>query len=701
MESAVADWFKDWGNVRQQHSTSLPPAGKAMGMDIKPDGIYVKALIVEPVAKELVKAGVYQAFSVGISNPKIIRDMDAPGGRVTGGVMSELSIVDRPANSACRFSLAKRAKDGTVVDSNEMYVGNTVVPIPERASLVKGAIAMMLKMDTINKDVTISDNNTQETNGMNKGAKSTTAGEEPAPLPAEPGDASVSGNVGDDRIMKADELDKAGAVSPPSAPGTADNADGQGAPPPVEDTRSDVGGPQPPVAVAKDFGDDSDDDDDDSDGSDDDDDDSVDKGVGAFDGPPEVTGKKVKKGKKGKQGQVPPDGLDTSVHVDPVLDDDADIDASSEMGKSFPPAVKRLHDACCVAYSDSSILKEYGDTPAEIIRSTGQEVMFTALRNAVAADMGKGIHVAAITDLTDAYSTASLVALASPSTIKEVRNELHKSFVSENSDCLADEGKLPSPKDAGQPTAGKYKRPLITSGQSKANASGGGDSGARIPSSGDTPKGSDFTRGPVTAGQERPSPGMSKSASRIGPAGSGASTYFGNAAKDQAANAMTALHDHLSYTFPDMCPMGPDSGISNTPVSNASGSAVTGVASQSQGPKSVPDSKVTGAASNAVVNKVFTGETSEEDDVENNKLLKKNAKLKKQIAKMQKQLVAYGAEPDPFRAPVRGVMVGDVYDTSLGSLRKSEIEEYAEMLSLSSNPDYRLRAQDVLNKLGK
>jgi hypothetical protein len=545
-------------------------------------------------------------------------------------------------------------------------------------------------MDSIDhKDVTISDINSQETNGMNKGAKNTTAGEEPAPLPAEPGDASVSGDVGDDRVMKAD------AVSPPPvAPAPNDGA----APPPVEDTRSDVGGPAP--VVAKDFGDDDDDSgsDDDDDSSDDDDD--ADKGFGE----PEVTGAvKVKKGKKsktGKAGKIPPKGEDLSLHTDSPLEPDADFEASTDMGKSFPPAVKRLHDACCIAYSEASILKEYGDSSADILRSTGQEVMFTALRNAVAADMGKGIHVAAITDLTDAYSTASLVALASPSTLKEVRGELHKSFVSENSDALADDGKLPSPKDAGQPEASKYKRPLITSGQSKPTATGGGDSGARIPSSGDTPKGSDFTGNGVSAGQERPSP-ANKSASRIGPAGAGASTYFGNAAKDQAANAMNALHDHLSYTFPDMCPMGPASGISNTPVNNAGGKAVSGYASQSQGLTSVPATKVTGAASNAVANKVYTGDVVESDEADDNrKLEKQNAKLKKRVAKLNKQLIAYGAEPDPFKAPVRGVMVGDVYEAGL-QLRKSEIEEYAEMLSASSNPDYRLRAQDVLNKLGK
>lgn len=767
MENAVTDWFKDWANVRQQHSTTMPPAGKAIGVDVKSDGIYVKALIVEPVAKELVKAGVYQAFSVGISNPKIIRDLDAPGGRVVGGIMSELSIVDRPANTACKFSLAKRAKDGTVHATDEMYVGNTLVPVAERASLVKGAIAMILKMDNIDKGDTpghpmrgnqhvtpqeaaadaspsaraemqseadaqledakrqaelvgatkvkknkkkganINGTSTTENDGMNKGAKNTTTGEKPAPLPAEPGDASVSGDVGDDRIMKGDDCDcgndpctcmkkAADGISPPpaapvapgAAPAAAPAGDGSAAPA-VEDTRSDVGG------VQKDFGDDDDGGDDDSSdsGDDSDDDDSVDKGVGAFDGPPAVTGKKLKKGKN-KQGKTPKPGKDMTVQADVLDGSSADIDDNSDLGKSFPPAVKRLHDATCAAYSEKAIVKAYGDDPATIIRTTGQEVMFNALRNAVAADMGKGQHVGSIVDLTDAYSTASLIALAAPSTIKEVHAELHKMFVDENKDALANTDSLPSPKNAGQPSASNYKRPRITGGQYRENASGG-DSGARVPSSGDTPKGSDFTSGALTTGQERQSP-ANKGASRVGPGGSSSGTYFGNAAKDQAASAMQALHDHIGYTFPDMCPMGPESGISNTPVAGngrletRSGSGLTSVGMNAA------------KESNAVVNKVYTGDVVDSDeDNEIRKMAKQLKKLQKTNAKLNKQLTEYGSEPDPFRAPVRGVMVGSLYGDDDGVLRKSEIEEYAEMLADSANPDYRLRAGEVLKKLGK
>jgi hypothetical protein len=36
----------------------------------------------------------------------------------------------------------------------------------------------------------------------------------------------------------------------------------------------------------------------------------------------------------------------------------------------------------------------------------------------------------------------------------------------------------------------------------------------------------------------------------------GAGVYYGNAARSQAANAMIALHDHISGTWPSLCPMG-------------------------------------------------------------------------------------------------------------------------------------------------
>ena len=71
----------------------------------------MKALIVEPVAKRLVEKGVLRAYSVGISRPVIERDITgkARGGLIKGGVLSELSLVDRPANGNCSFQLVKSA----------------------------------------------------------------------------------------------------------------------------------------------------------------------------------------------------------------------------------------------------------------------------------------------------------------------------------------------------------------------------------------------------------------------------------------------------------------------------------------------------------------------------------------------------------------------------------------------------------------
>ncbi|MBT8160998.1 MULTISPECIES: zinc ribbon domain-containing protein [Arthrobacter] len=109
-------WFEDWGNCRQMHSSNLAPAGKAVKMEVRPEGIWVRTHVVEPTAVKLVKEGVYKAYSVGISKPRIIRDPDgiAKNGRVVDGIFSEISLVDFPANPRSRFDLAKRASSGEI-----------------------------------------------------------------------------------------------------------------------------------------------------------------------------------------------------------------------------------------------------------------------------------------------------------------------------------------------------------------------------------------------------------------------------------------------------------------------------------------------------------------------------------------------------------------------------------------------------------
>ncbi|MFF6946711.1 hypothetical protein ACFZAS_42215, partial [Streptomyces lavendulae] len=111
--TAIRAWLSTGGNVRVQHNPRRDPAG--VGVEVGTDsdgGTWVKALVVEPVAKLLVETGALRAYSVGISQPEIVRDERARGGRIVGGKLHEISLVDRPANENCGIRLVKAAQDG-------------------------------------------------------------------------------------------------------------------------------------------------------------------------------------------------------------------------------------------------------------------------------------------------------------------------------------------------------------------------------------------------------------------------------------------------------------------------------------------------------------------------------------------------------------------------------------------------------------
>lgn len=136
-------WFESWSNVRAMHSSNLPPAGKAVKMEVRPEGVWIKTHVVEPTAIKLVKEGVYQAYSVGISKPRIIRDPEgiAKNGRVVDGIFSEVSLVDFPANPRAKFQLAKRAKSGEIeiVEKAVEVELTKAVPTPADVFGSKGA----------------------------------------------------------------------------------------------------------------------------------------------------------------------------------------------------------------------------------------------------------------------------------------------------------------------------------------------------------------------------------------------------------------------------------------------------------------------------------------------------------------------------------------------------------------------------------
>jgi hypothetical protein len=105
LETAMPQWFKTGGNIREQHSNIA--AGVAKELDSKSDGHYISALVVDPVSVKKVETGVLKGFSIGIRAPRIVRDQKAANGRIIDGQIVEISLVDRPANPNAKLTLAK------------------------------------------------------------------------------------------------------------------------------------------------------------------------------------------------------------------------------------------------------------------------------------------------------------------------------------------------------------------------------------------------------------------------------------------------------------------------------------------------------------------------------------------------------------------------------------------------------------------
>jgi len=115
LKTAMPAWFGTGhgvgGNIREQHRADSA-IGKAIEHEAATDGHYITARIVDPLAVAKTRAGIFTGFSIGIRRPKIVKSPTAPNGLINGGTITEVSLVDRPANSNAILTLCKAAKTG-------------------------------------------------------------------------------------------------------------------------------------------------------------------------------------------------------------------------------------------------------------------------------------------------------------------------------------------------------------------------------------------------------------------------------------------------------------------------------------------------------------------------------------------------------------------------------------------------------------
>lgn len=122
VEEALPDYLK-FSNIREMHQQSAVGVTEEAVIDEK--GLYIGAKIVDDNAWNKVKAGVYKGFSIGG------KMLSKQGETITKLKLTEISLVDRPANPEAVFAFYK-AEGADENEQSENATSENVTKISER-----------------------------------------------------------------------------------------------------------------------------------------------------------------------------------------------------------------------------------------------------------------------------------------------------------------------------------------------------------------------------------------------------------------------------------------------------------------------------------------------------------------------------------------------------------------------------------------
>jgi hypothetical protein len=145
MAAALPDYMK-FGNIREMHQPLA--AGVAIEAEVLNDGrTWLGAHVVDPTAVKKIETGVYKGFSIGGAATEY-----EPGTKnvITGLVLNEISLVDRPANPDAVFELWKAQGMTTPTPTNPADQVNELADILNKGELSIADVLGMVK-DAIEK----------------------------------------------------------------------------------------------------------------------------------------------------------------------------------------------------------------------------------------------------------------------------------------------------------------------------------------------------------------------------------------------------------------------------------------------------------------------------------------------------------------------------------------------------------------------
>lgn len=141
LKSAMPAWMT-WGNLREMHQ----PIAAGVGIELAAEGDdwMLKSKVVDDGTAKKIEAGALKGYSVGIKNAQVVKDAKAPGGRIVGGEIVEVSYVDRPCLPTATMSICKAAASGELspVDAEGHLLdeaGPIVQPDADKAATADGA----------------------------------------------------------------------------------------------------------------------------------------------------------------------------------------------------------------------------------------------------------------------------------------------------------------------------------------------------------------------------------------------------------------------------------------------------------------------------------------------------------------------------------------------------------------------------------
>lgn len=763
---ALQDWMESGPNVRVMHSPALYPAGRGLQIELGENAHTLKALVVEDTAKRLVRNKVLRAYSVGIANPVIKRDPTgkAPGGIVAGGQMAEVSLVDRPANKNCQLTLIKSAgsdtpwtygdldallakaekdaeatPDLTKKPDSEADTGQSGLIDPDQDNQTGDPDDESRPGSAADEDDDSNDDDTDEAAKAYTAAVTAYKAEEPqrdgAALSgteylqkaaawnrwAQRGevehlDGTMTGftawaaKAATTKDITLTSPDPAGLV-PYNLQGDAPKRKGKQCPDcnafsKTSAMKCKTCGKAFPGAVAKGAKD-------------------CAKCGKTYDADAKMRrcegcGKKLPKGDMGKVDKGMPAGVDTAgphrepdgglvelferqtgMHTTP--DAVPDHTPLSVKGADEAYVVKRIHDAVCAAYDWVDVVDEY---PA--LKSVAEVCDGAWWTDQIPDALAKG-DLAGVAFLASAAGTVAQLGNSAPALLEDVRANVHKSFTDMYPTATLHPGEV---------TPGQFHRPYISAGHASPNASSITRS---TPPAAHTINADMYNRPLITAGHEAGSPGAQPDNARLDTVRTGsARSLYTSASKAAAQVAMTAMHDHIATTFPDMCPMAKSADVmpvnmqdTATPTRTELPPSYTAPGEKSAG--DVDLYKAVKAAEKAArkaekAAAIFTAET----------VLNKSAggstitELESTIAELRAQVDELGSQPDPAQAPLRGAVrkaattdVAPVEKRSLmaeaqdAKAAKETAEEVAflRMLTKSADPSLRERAEERLDML--